>query len=345
MTIFTHPDYDNHEGVYVFSDPQTQMRAIIAVHNTKFGPGGGGTRFWTYESDADALTDVLRLSRAMSYKNAMAGLPLGGGKGVILRPEGEFNREALFKSYGSAIEKVGGQYITAEDVGVSPDDMRVIKSQTDFVAGLDEGRSASGDPSPVTARGVFYGLQTAIKHRLNKNSFAGLSVAVQGLGHVGYTLCKYLHEAGAKLIVTDISKVVLKKAKFEFGAVVVEPEDIHKQDVDVFAPCALGGVINEDTIDEIKASIVGGAANNQLKTPKMGHSLRERGILYCPDYIINAGGIVNVAAEISGNYDPEWVEAKVRGISDTLQLTFDRADQTLTSTADVADDMARERLR
>ena len=320
------------------------MRAIIAVHNTKFGPGGGGTRFWSYENDADALTDVLRLSRAMSYKNAMAGLPLGGGKGVILKPHEQFDRKALFESYGRAIEKVGGQYITAEDVGVSPDDMRIIKGQTDFVAGLDEGSSASGDPSPVTARGVFYGLQTAIKHRLNKDNFADLSVAVQGLGHVGYALCQHLHYAGAKLIVTDINKGVLEKAKSEFDAIVVRPQDIHAQDVDVYAPCALGGAINESTIGDIKATIVGGAANNQLKTSEMGGVLRKRGILYCPDYVINAGGIINVAAEVSGKYDPDWVEIKVSGIRDTLQLIFDRADSKQDSTADVADEMARERL-
>jgi len=315
MTLFSHPDYDGHEGVYIFSDPETKMRAIIAVHNTKFGPGGGG----------------------------MAGLALGGGKGVLLRPEGEFDRAALFASYGRAIQKVGGQYITAEDVGVSPDDMRVIKSQTNFVAGLDEGEAASGDPSPVTARGVFYGLQVAIDERLNTSKFNGLSVAVQGLGHVGYALCRHLHEAGAALIVADINEAVLEKAKAEFGAAVVSPEVIHAQDVDIFAPCALGGAVNADSVDEIKASIICGAANNQLKTPDMGDVLEQRGVLYCPDYVVNAGGIINVAAEVRGDYDEDWVETKVLGIKQTLRDIFARRAKE-GSTAKIADQMAREKL-
>ena len=345
MSVFSHPDFDDHEGVYAFTDPATQMRAIIAVHSTKLGPAGGGTRFWSYTSNADALTDVLRLSRAMSYKNAMAGLELGGGKAVVLRPEGAFDREALFESYGRAIEKVGGQYITAEDVGVSPSDMQVIKSQTDYVAGLNTGKDASGDPSPVTARGVFYGMQTAVKERLNKNDFKGLSVAVQGLGHVGYALCQHLHDAGAMLIVTDINTAVLKKAKDELGATIVEPDVIHSQAVDIFAPCALGGAVNAKTIEQIQASIVAGAANNQLETRDMGAKLAARNILYCPDYVLNAGGIINVAAEVRGDYDPDWVEAKVLGIQTTLTEIFARRDQGEGNTAEIADEMARERLK
>jgi len=344
MTIFSHPDFDNHEGVYAFSDPESGLKAYIAVHNTARGPGGGGTRFWSYASDAEALTDVLRLSRAMSYKNAMAEISLGGGKGVIIKPEGDFDREALFAAYGRAIEKVGGKYITAEDVGVSPDDMRVIKTQTDFVAGLDEGEAASGDPSPLTAGGIFRGLEVAVKHKLGVEGFGGLTVAVQGLGHVGYNLCERLHAARAHLIVADINEAATAKAAAELNASVVSTDIIHAQEADIFAPCALGGAINVDTIDDIQAYIVGGAANNQLKTPDMGKALMERDILYCPDYVLNAGGIINVAAEVSGTYDPAWVDGKLEGLKVTLQKVFNRADKTGKPTNDIADEMARERL-
>jgi len=343
MTIFSHPDFDNHEGVYAFSDLESGLKAYIAVHNTARGPGGGGTRFWSYASDAEALTDVLRLSRAMSYKNAMAEISLGGGKGVIIKPEGDFDREALFAAYGRAIEKVGGKYITAEDVGVSPDDMRVIKTQTDFVAGLDEGEAASGDPSPLTADGIFRGLEVAVKHKLGVEGFGGLTVAVQGLGHVGYNLCERLHAARAHLIVADINEAATAKAAAELNASVVSTDIIHAQEADIFAPCALGGAINVDTIDDIQAYIVGGAANNQLKTPDMGKALMERDILYCPDYVLNAGGIINVAAEVSGTYDPAWVSAKLEGLKVTLQKVFNRTDKTGKPTNDIADEMARER--
>jgi len=344
MTIFSHPDFDNHEGVYAFSDLESGLKAYIAVHNTARGPGGGGTRFWSYASDAEALTDVLRLSRAMSYKNAMAEISLGGGKGVIIKPEGDFDREALFAAYGRAIEKVGGKYITAEDVGVSPDDMRVIKTQTDFVAGLDEGEAASGDPSPLTADGIFRGLEVAVKHKLGVEGFGGLTVAVQGLGHVGYNLCERLHAARAHLIVADINEAATAKAAAELNASVVSTDIIHAQEADIFAPCALGGAINVDTIDDIQAYIVGGAANNQLKTPDMGKALMERDILYCPDYVLNDGGIINVAAEVSGTYDPAWVDAKLEGLKVTLQKVFNRTDKTGKPTNDIADEMARERL-
>lgn len=345
MSIFSHPDFDNHEGVYSFSDPASGLRSYIAVHNTNRGPGSGGTRFWQYTDDDAALTDVLRLSRAMSYKNAMADIPLGGGKGVIIKPEGSFDRAALFSAYGRAIEKVGGQYITAEDVGVSPDDMRVIKTQTDFVAGLDEGEAASGDPSPHTADGIYRGLGVAVQHKLGVEGFGGLIVAIQGLGHVGYNLAQRLYKSGARLIVADINSEVTARAATELKASIVSVDDIHAQDADIFAPCALGGAINAETIDDIKAYIVGGAANNQLKTPDMGEALRTRDILYCPDYVLNAGGIINVAAEVSGTYDYSWVDAKLENIKTTLQDIFTRSDSSNRPTNEVANDMARERLR
>lgn len=344
MSIFSHPDFDNHEGVYTFSEPGSGLKCFIAVHNTNRGPASGGTRFWNYANDAEALTDVLRLSRAMSYKNAMAEIPLGGGKAVILRPEGDFDREALFTAYGRAVEKVGGQYITAEDVGVSTDDMRTIKTQTDFVAGLDDGEAASGDPSPHTADGIFRGLEVAVKHKLGVEGVGGLIVAVQGLGHVGYDLARRLKKSGARLIVADINEAATTRAVDELGAEVVPVEAIHAQEADIFAPCALGGAINAQTIDDIQAYIVGGAANNQLKTPDMGAELMKRDILYCPDYVLNAGGIINVAAEVSGTYDYAWVDRKLEGLRGTLQEVFNRSERSARPTNAIADEMARERL-
>lgn len=345
MSIFSHPDFDNHEGVYAFSEPKSGLKCFIAVHNTHRGPASGGTRFWAYESDAAALTDVLRLSRAMSYKNAMAEIPLGGGKAVIIRPEGDFDREALFTAYGRAVEKVGGQYITAEDVGVSTDDMRTIKTQTDFVAGLDDGEAASGDPSPHTADGIFRGLEVAVKHKLGVEGVGGLVVAVQGLGHVGYDLARRLKKSGARLIVADINETATQRAADELGAEIVSVDVIHAQEADIFAPCALGGAINADMIDQIQAYIVGGAANNQLKTPDMGAELMKRDILYCPDYVLNGGGIINVAAEVSGTYDYAWVDRKLEGLKGTLQEVFDRSAASGQPTNEIADEMARERLK
>ncbi len=344
MTIFSHPDFDNHEGIYAFCDDKTGLKAIIAVHNTNRGPACGGTRFWQYDSDAEALTDALRLSKGMSYKNAMAGLSLGGGKAVIMKPRGDFDRKTLFESYGRAVEKAAGQYITAEDVGVSPADMAVIKTQTDYVAGLDEGASASGDPSPVTAEGVFRGINVAVKHKFGEKDVKGMRVAVQGLGHVGYGLCRYLSGAGAKLYVADINADVLKRAEAELGASIVSTDDIHQQDVDIYAPCALGGAINARSLPQIKAKIIGGAANNQLATADMGQALCERGMLYCPDYVINGGGIINVASEVSGKYDRAWVGRKLDELEDTLAEIFRRAELSHRATSEVADEMARERL-
>lgn len=345
MTIFSHPDFDAHEGVHVLSDASAGLQAIVAVHSTVRGPGAGGTRFWTYAQDAEALTDALRLSKAMSYKNAMADLSFGGGKGVILKPKGDFDRTALFTAYGRLIDRLGGRYITGEDVGVSPADMDVVATQTSYVGGLSSGVAASGDPSPVTADGVFRGLQVAWQHYAGTTDLSGVRVAVQGLGHVGYHLCRLLHEAGAKLWVTDIRQDVVKQAETELGANVVALEDIQAQDVDIFAPCALGGAINAQTIGDIKAKIVGGAANNQLLTPDMGAALRERGILYCPDYVINAGGIINIAAELSGNYDAAWVDDKLEGLRATLTDVFRRADTDKLPTNIVADRMAQERIK
>ncbi|MEM7729496.1 MAG: Glu/Leu/Phe/Val dehydrogenase dimerization domain-containing protein [Pseudomonadota bacterium] len=344
MSIFSHSDFDDHEAVHAFSDPESGLRAFIAVHNTNRGPSSGGTRFWAYESDADALSDVLRLSRAMSYKNAMAQLDIGGGKAVVMRPEEPFDREALFAAYGRCIEAIGGTYITAEDVGVSPEDMAVIKTQTDHVAGLMVGDNASGDPSPVTADGVFRGLKVAVRNAFGSDELSGRRVAVQGLGSVGYALAEHLAEAGAELLVADIDADILERAARELSAEIVAPETIHAAEADIFAPCALGGAINADSVGELKAKVVAGAANNQLRTPDMAEALKSRGILYAPDYVINAGGIINIAAEVSGRYDPNWVEGKLVQLEETLEAVFARAAHEGRTTAGIADDMARERM-
>jgi len=344
MSVFSRNRFERHESVHFFHDPASRLRAIISIHSTRRGPTAGGTRFWSYENDDEALSDALDLSRAMSYKNAMADIPFGGGKAVIMKPDGEFDRNALFKAYGESVESLGGLYYTAADVGVSPHDMKTVRSQTRYVAGLASGPAASGDPSTVTADGVFRGLQVAVKHRLHRSCPRGLHVAVQGLGHVGYNLCERLHGAGVNLSVADICEPVLKKAKNELGAEIVDVERIHSIEADIFAPCALGGSINANTVNDVRASIVGGAANNQLSSPDMGEALRLRHILYCPDYVINGGGIINVAAELSGRYDPEWVDGKLDGLKATLDTVFEESTKKQCATNKVADEMAKQRI-
>ncbi len=344
-SLFEHPDFDNHESVTLLRDEAAGLFGIIAVHSTALGPAAGGTRLWSYAAPQDGITDALRLSRAMSLKNAMAGIPHGGGKGVILRPDGDFDRNLLFTAYGQGLNRIGGAYYTAEDVGVSPDDMRVIRAQTPFVAGLDEGVAASGDPSPITADGVFRCLQLAVKHKLGASNLDGITVALQGLGHVGYALAQHLREGGAKLIVTDINEAVLAKAKTELDAQIVELEDIFAVNADVFAPCALGGAINEGTIGQLSAKIICGAANNQLSTPDMASKLLERGILYCPDYVVNGGGIINVASELSGTYDGGWVDNKLNGLVETLQDIINVSERTGENLDVVAESMAIARIK
>ncbi|NKF51531.1 Glu/Leu/Phe/Val dehydrogenase [Shewanella sp. WXL01] len=336
MTVFNHVSFDEHENVVFCHDKQSGLKAIIAVHNTNLGPAVGGCRMWNYDSDDEALNDVLRLSRGMTYKNALAGLEMGGGKAVILADPKTQEREALFLAFGRFINKLGGSYYSAEDVGVSTADIMIANRETEFVAGL-EGKS--GDPSPFTALGTYLGIKAAVKHQKGLDSLEGLTISVQGVGHVGYYLCKHLHEEGAKLIVTDIHQESLDKVATEFGATVVAPNDIYHQDVDVYAPCALGATINDTTIPMLKASIVAGCANNQLAEPRHGEKLKELGILYAPDYVINAGGIINVSFE--NNYDEAASTAKVEQIYNTLIKIFAAADEQNRTTADVADEMAK----
>ena len=338
--LFDAADFDAHEGVHVFTDSATGLQAIIAVHSTFLGPAAGGCRWWSYADDAAALTDALRLSRGMSYKNAMAGLPMGGGKGVILKDAPK--TEALLTAFGRAIESLGGQYVTAEDVGMTDADMTVIARATRHVSGLPvAGGEAGGNPGPSTAYGVFVGMRAAIRHKLGRDDFAGVHVAVQGLGSVGYALAERLAAAGARLTVADVDRTRAARAGSELGATVVGIDEILSTAADVLSPCALGAVLTEASIAALDVAVVAGAANNQLATPADGARLQARGILYAPDYVINAGGIINVVAEYLGDGDADAVSARVARIEHRLADIFAAADDSGEPTDAVADAMAR----
>lgn len=340
MSFFNLVDFDDHEQVVFCSDDESGLKAIIAIHNTNLGPAAGGCRFWDYTKDEDAITDALRLSKGMTYKNAMAGLKLGGGKAVIIGNPKNLKSKALFKAFGRAIDNLGGRYYTAEDVNITTADMAIVNQATNFVSGL-EGKS--GNPGPFTAIGTFLGIKAAVKHKLNRNSLEGISVAVQGLGSVGYSLCEKLHKAGATLIVTDINQNILHKAENELSAKTVSLDDIYKQDVDVFSPCALGASINDETIGQIKAGIIAGCANNQLAEMRHDKALFDKGILYAPDYVINAGGIINVALEIYPEpYDADYATSLVNNIYQTLMNVFENSTKEKRPTGEVADEMARK---
>lgn len=328
------------EKVSFFEDPATGLEAIVVLHSTALGPAAGGCRFWTYADRNDATTDAMRLAAGMTYKNALAGLPFGGGKAVILRPAGEFDRTALFKAFGKAVDSFGGAYVTAEDVGTLVSDMQAVRSVTRHVAGLpSDGSSAGGDPSPWTALGVFLSMRHAAERRLG-GRLAGKTVAVQGVGNVGMELCHLLHQEGANLVVADGSAERAAKAAHLYGAVVVAPDQLLTADVDVVAPCALGAVLNERSIAGLKAKVVCGGANNQLATPEDGRRLSARGILYAPDYLVNAGGIINVVAEHM-NETTTAVDERVRRIPERLAAVFDAAETSGEGPNFIADAMAR----
>jgi leucine dehydrogenase len=343
MSVFEHPAFDDHEKVLFATDPVTGLKAILAVHSTARGPAVGGCRMWRYDSSADALTDVLRLSQGMSYKNIMADLPIGGGKSVIMRPDGDFDRQALFEAFGRALEGLGGVYISAEDVGVSPEDMVAARRETRHVVGLPDG---TGDPSPVTAKGVFLGIQACARRGFGSEDLSGRKIAVQGAtGHVGAYLVRHLAEAGAELFLADINEPALKAIAAETGATIVEdPNAIYDVEADIFTPCALGSVINPGTIDRLKVKVVAGAANNQLLTRDMGDALQKRGILYAPDYVINAGGIINVMGELDPRFDAKWVEGKLQALKSTLGEILDKAQNEGRPANIVSDEIARERI-
>jgi leucine dehydrogenase len=341
MQIFDTIASMGHEQVVLCHDPAAGYRGIIAIHSTILGPALGGTRFWSYASDDEAVVDALRLARGMTYKNAVAGLNLGGGKSVIIGDNKTKHRELLFRAHGRFVESLGGRYITAEDVGTSTADMDYVHMETKNVSGL-AGRS--GDPSPVTAHGVFRAIQASAKERWGKDDVANRTVAVQGCGHVGYYLAKELHESGAKLIVTDIDAERVKRVVAEFGARPVAPDEIYGVQAEIFAPCALGAIINDKTIPQLKVQIVAGAANNQLLEERHGDTLEQKGILYAPDYVANAGGVINVYSELAG-----WTSArafrKADEIYDTVLKVFSIAKADKVPTYQAADRLAEQRIR
>jgi leucine dehydrogenase len=343
MAVFDATDFDAHEGVHFFTDAATGLRALIAIHSTHLGPAAGGCRYWSYADDEAALTDALRLSRGMSYKNALAGLPMGGGKAVILRGDLPNKNDALLEAFGTAINSLGGRYVTAEDVGMSDRDMTVIARRTRHVSGLPvAGGLAGGNPGPSTAEGVFLGIRAAVSHKLGRASLAGVHVAIQGLGSVGYALAGKLAAAGAKLTLADIDDAKAARAAAEFGGRQAGVTDIASIAADVFSPCALGAVLDAGSIAALDVAIVAGAANNQLATPDDGGRIHARGILYAPDYVINAGGIINVVAEYLSSGDAVWVVKRIAEIEARLAAIFAESDTTGSPTDAVADAMARK---
>lgn len=341
MDVFELLSEHGHEQVAFWSEPELGYRGIIAIHDTTLGPALGGTRFWSYDSDREALVDVLRLAQGMTYKAAIAGVNLGGGKSVIIGDNRTREREMIFRSHGRAVESLGGRYITAEDVGTSVDDMEFVRMETDSVVGLYGG---SGDPSPVTAYGTYHGIRACAERKYGDPSLAGKHVTVQGLGHVGYHLCGFLVEDGARLTVTDIHSDRIDRACEDFGAEAVEPEGIYEVGADVFAPCALGAVINDDTLGVLEVDIVAGAANNQLAEPRHGEILHERDVLYAPDYVINAGGLVSVYGELHG-WGSDRAKRKAAEIHATLLRIFERAVREGVATAKAADELAEQRIQ
>jgi leucine dehydrogenase len=329
-----------HEQLVLCQDRASGYRGIVAIHSTTLGPALGGTRFWNYASDEEAIVDALRLARGMTYKNAVAGLNLGGGKSVIIGDNKTALREMIFRAHGRFVESLGGRYITAEDVGTSTADMDYVHMETDYVSGL-AGRS--GDPSPVTAHGVFRAIQASAKERWGSDDLSSRTVAVQGCGHVGYYLAKELHETGAKLVVTDIDPERAKRAVSEFSARAVLPDEIYAVQADVFAPCALGAIINDKTIPQLRVEIVAGAANNQLLEERHGDELEARNIMYAPDYVANAGGVINVYSELAG-----WTSARSFRKADEIYYTilkvFEIAKTEKVPTYLAADRLAEQRI-
>jgi leucine dehydrogenase len=330
-----------HEQVVFCHDKASGYRGIIAIHDTTLGPALGGCRFWNYASEDAAIVDALRLSRGMTYKNAVAGLNLGGGKSVIIGDNKTTNREMLFRAHGRFVDSLGGRYVTAEDVGTSVEDMDFVHMETTHVTGIG---SKSGDPSSVTAHGVFRAIQASAQQKWGSDSLEGRTIAIQGLGHVGYFLARELYAAGARLLVTDIDAGRIKRVVDEMGATAVALDEIYRAKADVFAPCALGGIINDDTIPQLAVEIVAGAANNQLLEDRHGDALEARGILYAPDYVANAGGVINVYSELTG-WSRERSLRKADEIYQTVLSVFRLAKDTGIPTYKAADRVAEQRIQ
>jgi leucine dehydrogenase len=343
MNVFESPDFDSHESVSFFSDKRSGLKAIIAIHSTALGPACGGTRMHAYANNDAALTDALRLSKGMSYKNAIADLPLGGGKAVIIGDPLRDKTDALFLAYADAINALGGRYVTAMDVGVTPKDMPVIARGTKHIAGYDIPGKTGGDSGPLTALGVFVGLKAAVKHRLNTDSMKGVTVAIQGLGKVGMGLAERLTAEGANLVVADVHEGAVRVAVDKLGAKTVAPSEIVTAECDVLAPCALGAILDDASIQKLHAKVIAGGANNQLARNEHGAQLKARGVLYAPDYVINGGGIIRVAGQICNWSDAE-IERRVLNIAATLTQIFRRADSENLPTSVIADRMAEERI-
>lgn len=331
----------NHEQLLFCNDNATGLKAIIAVHNTTLGPALGGTRMWMYNNELEALNDVMRLSRGMTYKNAVSGLNLGGGKAVIIGDSKTMKSEALFRRFGKFVNSLGGKYITAEDVGISPIDMTYVNMETNHVAGLP---GKSGDPSPITALGTYVGMKACAKKQFGSDSLAGKKIAVQGVGHVGEYLVKHLREENAEVFITDINQEALKQVADTYGAKVVGLDEIYDIDMDIYAPCALGATVNDDTLSRLKCSIIAGSANNQLANEvKHGNDVLDKGIIYAPDFVINAGGVINVYAEVKGE-SPAWALQKAEGIYDTISTILNRSETEGLATYAIANKLAEERI-
>ncbi len=343
MELFHQMESDDYEQVVICQDKQSGLKAIIAIHDTTLGPALGGTRMWKYEQEADAFEDALRLAKGMTYKNAAAGLNLGGGKTVIIGDPRRDKNEEMFRAFGRFIQGLNGRYITAEDVGTTEADMDLIHEETDYVTGISQAFGASGNPSPVTAYGIYVGMKATAKAAFGSDDLSGKTVAIQGVGNVAYQLCKHLHQENVNLIVTDIDQAAVKRAMAEFSAKAVEVNEIYGVEADIFAPCALGATLNEQTIPQLKVRAVAGAANNQLKDESDGNLLHELGIAYAPDYVINAGGVINVADELKG-YNRERAMKKVEGIYDNVSKVFEISERDHIPTYQAAGRMAEERI-
>jgi len=347
MALFEHPEFDNHEHVSFYHDDDSGLRAIIAVHNTNLGPALGGCRMWPYANSAEALTDVLRLSKGMTYKAALAEVPLGGGKSVIIGNPRTDKSMKLMKAMGRFVDSFTGTYYTAEDSGISVQDLHYMAEESKFIAGTQakyhvRGEAADGNPAPSTAYGTFVGLKAAVETAL-KTDLKGVRVAIQGMGHVGIRLARHLHEAGAELVVADIFPENVEKAASLFGAKVVSPDEILSMDVDVVAPCAMGAIINEKSLAAMKAKVIAGAANNQLSEERIGQLCHDAGILYAPDYVVNAGGIIDIHHQRLESSN-EALRSHVERIGATLKAIFERAEKEQTATNTVANAMAEERF-
>ena len=346
MKIFDYLEKYDYEQLVLCHDSASGLRAIICIHDTTLGPALGGTRMWQYDSEDAAIVDALRLARGMTYKNAAAGLNLGGAKAVIIGDPKKDKSEALFRAFGRYVQSLGGRYLTAEDVGTCVEDMDYIKMETNYVAGLTSVARSSGDPSPVTAYGTWKGIKACAKEVWGHDSLEGKTIAVQGLGHVGFAVCKFLRQEGAELIVTDINSDNVKRAVKELGAAAVSPDEIFDVQCDIFSPCALGAIINDDTLPKLTCKVIAGCANNQLKEERHGDILYERGILYAPDFIINAGGVINVYDEmLEGGYQHERALRKVDAIYHNIEKVIAISKRDRIPTYKAADILAEERIK